>query len=411
MSGRPQYQDLESAPGSAGDVLRLIRSNGVVSRSALARMTGLAPSTVSLRVDALASVGLVREIGSATPGGDRRGRRLTLDGAGGFVLAIDLGANHARIALTDLAGRDLLDSDTTGSSSPLRRTDSPREAVLELWRRFEELVRGSDLHPSALRAIAIGVPAPVAYPEGRIVTPSFDPSWDGVVLGDLFAAHTDVPVLVENDANLIALAERSDHLDPDQSQLLAVKLGTRIGSGIIARGRLHRGVGGAAGELAHTTVDGISAIGCTCGVPNCLESVASGGAIIARLREAGHEVSSTAELLGLAAQGDPAVVEELREAGIKIGRVLGGIANFFNPKEVVLAGSMSASPPLVAAIRSELYRTCLPLVADDLEVRASRAPGDAPIRGGSVLALDEFLAPARVNELAQGGSLLPASAS
>lgn len=402
MTDRP-YQDLEWAPGSVGDVLRLIRSHGVVSRSALARMTGLAPSTVSLRVDALSSAGLVREIGSATARTDRRARRLTLDGSSGFVLSIDLGANHVRLALTDLAGNQVLDSDKAGRSTPLPPTTSPRTAVQELWRRFGELIEGSDLSASALRAVAIGVPAPVAYPAGRIVTPSFDPSWDGVVLADLFAEHTNVPVLVENDANLIALAERSDHLDPDQSHLIAVKLGTRIGGGIIARGRLHRGVGGAAGELAHTAVDGVSAIGCTCGVQNCLESVASGGAIVARLRNGGHDVSSTAGLLSLAAQGDPEVVEELREAGLKIGRALGGIANFFNPREVVLAGSMSASPPLVAAIRSELYRTCLPLVADDLEVRASRAPQDAPIRGASVLALDEFLAPARVNELTRDG--------
>ena len=405
-----QYQDRVSAPGSVGDVLRLIRSHGAVSRSALARMTGLAPSTVSLRVEALASVGLVHEVGSAFPAGDRRGRRLALDGSNGFVLAIDLGANHVRAAVTDLAGRQLADTGVVDRCTPPGGTDGPRWAVLELWRRFEELLPPSDLDLSGLRAVAVGVPAPVAYPDGRIVAPSFDPGWDGVLLADLFAEHTVVPVLVENDANLIALAERSDQSDPEQSQLIAVKLGTRIGSGIIARGRLHRGVGGAAGELAHTAVEATSAIGCTCGVPNCLESVASGGAVIARLQKAGEKVSSTADLLALAGQGNRAVVEELHEAGVKIGRVLGSVANFFNPKEVVLAGSMSASPLLVAAIRSELYRMCLPLVADALEVRASRTPRDAPIRGASILALDEFLAPARVDELAARGGQLAASA-
>lgn len=409
MTHRRPYQDLESVPGSVGDVLRLIRAKGAISRSALARMTGLAPSTVSLRVDALASAGLVREMGSPTSQSDRRSRRVMLDGSGGFVLAIDLGAHHVRIALTDLAGNELVDSDATGESGPLTSAVSPHAAVDELWDRFEGLAARNGLTPDALRAVAIGVPAPVAYPTGRIVTPSFQPSWDGVVLSDLFAEHTDVPVLVENDANLIALAERSEPIEPDQSQLIAVKLGTRIGGGIIARGRLHRGVSGAAGELAHTAVDGQSAIGCTCGVQNCLESVASGGAVVARLRASGLDVSSTADLLALAAQGDPVVVDELREAGVRIGRVLGSIANFFNPKEVVLAGSMSASPPLVAAIRSELYRMCLPLVAGDLDVRASRAPRDAPIRGASVLALDEFLAPARVNELARYSMLTAAS--
>lgn len=405
-----RYQDRVSAPGSLGDVLRLIRTHGAVSRSGLARLTGLAPSTVALRVDALAAAGLVHEVGSFGALDERRGRRVALDGSHGFVLAIDLGANHARAAVADLAGADLADTGVLEHDVPMANGDGPRGTVRELWRRCEALMRDSGLDPAALRAVAVGVPAPVAHPDGRLVAPSFAPDWDGIVLADLFAEHTAVPVLVENDANLIALAERSDQQEPEQSQLIAVKLGTRIGSGIIARGRLHRGIGGAAGELAHTPVDGMSAIGCTCGVPNCLESVASGGALIARLRRAGAAVSSTTDLLALAAQGEQAVVEELRDAGVRIGRVLGVVVNFFNPKEIVLAGSMSAAPPLVAAIRSELYRMCLPLAADALEVRASRAAQDAAIRGASILALDEFLAPARVDELAGRSGVRTASA-
>lgn len=399
------YQDAEHVHGSVGDVLRLIRTGDTASRSTIARSTGLAPSTVGLRVDTLVELGLVHEVGAEGSRGGRRARRLELDGAAGFVAAADLGANHARIVLSDLAGRTITDTDDTGDSAPLLRADGPAAAVAELWRRFVQLAEDADLSMTGFRGAAIGVPAPVAYPSGRIVTPAFEPSWHDAALGALFQEHTDAPVLVENDANLIALAERSDTLPPECSQLVAVKLGTRIGGGVIAGGRLHRGVGGAAGEVSHTSVDGVSAIGCTCGVPNCLESVASGGAIAARLRAAGHEVGTTGDLLRLGAQGDAAVVDELRAAGELIGRVLAGIANFFNPREVVLAGAMSASPPLVAAIRSELYRMCLPLVADDLEVRASRAPRDAGIRGGVVLALDEVLAPARIEELARRAAL------
>ncbi|GAA3341664.1 ROK family protein [Curtobacterium pusillum] len=395
------YQDVDHVHGSVGDVLRLIRVGDSTSRSTLARAIGLAPSTVGLRVDALVELGLVHEVGAEGSRGGRRARRLELDGDAGFVAATDLGANHTRIVLSDLAGRTLADTDHTDTSDPLPRADGPAAAVADLWRRFERLADAAGRSMADFRGAAIGVPAPIAYPSGRIVTPSFEPSWHDVALGSLFAQHTDAPVLVENDANLIALAERSDTEPAERSNLVAVKLGTRIGGGVIAGGRLHRGVGGAAGEVSHTAVEGSAAIGCTCGVPNCLESVASGGAIIARLRAAGHDIASTSDLLRLGAQGDAAVVEELREAGAMIGRVLAGIANFFNPREVVLAGAMSASPPLVAAIRSELYRMCLPLVADDLDVRASRVPRDAGIRGGIVLALDEVLAPARIDELAR----------
>jgi predicted NBD/HSP70 family sugar kinase len=402
-------QDLDHSPGSVGDVLRRIRTSDAMSRSTLARTTGLAPSTVSLRVDVLIGMGLVHEVGNEDSRGGRRARRLRLDGSAGFVAAVDLGANHVRIVLSDLAGGVLVDTDmiTDGDASATERhrlpmSDGPAVAVTALWNRLVQLADDHHLAMGSFRGVAIGVPAPIAHPSGRIVTPSFQPTWHDADLPGLFAAHTDAPVLVENDANLIAIAERPERTeldDADDDQLLAVKLGTRIGCGIIASGRLHRGVGGAAGEVSHTAVDGVAMIGCTCGVPNCLESVASGGAIAARLRQAGYTAETPADLLALGAQGDPVVVDAIRAAGAQIGQVLAGMVNFFNPREVVLAGTMSASMPLVAAIRAELYQRCLPIVADDLEVRASRNPQDAGVRGATILILDEVLAPARIDEL------------
>lgn len=394
-----RYTDVDHSPGSVGDVLRLIRASETMSRATLARITGLAASTVSLRVDVLIGMGLVREHGNEDSHGGRPARRLQLDGEAGFVAVVDLGANHVRILLNDLTGQILIDREVL-TEAERRRTlleEGPAATVEVLWRLIETLSAEAELPLGGLRGIAIGVPAPVEYPSGRIATPSFQPSWHGADLAAAFAKHVDIPVLVENDANLIALFETNEHGRSPDDQLLAVKLGTRIGCGIIAGGRLHRGVGGAAGEVSHTPIDGTAAIPCTCGIPNCLESVSSGGAIVARLRAAGHPVLTTQDVLALGARGDTAVIDALRDAGTRIGQVLANIVNFFNPREVVLAGSMSASPLLVAAIRGELYQKCLPLVTEKLEVRASRSPRDAGIRGASVLILDEVLAPARID--------------
>ncbi|MCU1529130.1 MAG: hypothetical protein JWP75_2893, partial [Frondihabitans sp.] len=161
----------------------------------------------------------------------------------------------------------------------------------------------------------------------------------------------------------------------------------------------HRGIGGAAGEISHMAVDGVSVISCTCGVPNCLESVASGGALVASLRAQGFEAETAPDVVALGARGEPVALDALREAGMLIGQALAGVVNFFNPREVVLAGSMSASLPLVAAIRAELFQRCLPLVARDLEVRATRNPQVAGLRGATLLVLDEVLAPARIDSL------------
>jgi predicted NBD/HSP70 family sugar kinase len=402
------YQDMDHGPGSVGDVLRLIRASDTVSRSTIARSTGLAPSTASARVDALMALGLVRESGSEGSRGGRRARRLEVAADAGFVAAADLGAHHVRIVLSDLAGTVLADTDALEhGSTTVPVASGPEASVAALWQRFLELAADHGLDMADFRGAAIGVPAPIST-SGAIATPSFQPSWHGALVADLFAAYTDMPVLVENDANLIALAERPEQVDPSEQQLVAVKLGTRIGGGVLVDGHLYRGIRGTAGEISHITVDGESSIGCTCGVQNCLESVASGGAVIARLRAAQHvgsdgrPAASTSDLLRFAAEGDQAVVDELRNAGTLIGRVLAGIVNFSNPREVVLAGALSASSVLVAAIRGEVLRACLPIVAEDLDVRASRTPRDAGIRGATVLAIDEVLAPARIDELVRG---------
>lgn len=378
-------------PGSYGDVLRLVRTGEARSRSQLAKLTGLAPSTVSLRVDALVRLGFLIEEGIEPSRGGRPAKHLSLVGSAGSVAAVDLGAHHAAVAIADLDGR-ILAEETAASEDP-----DPATTVAQLWERVVTLHSASGAGP--LFGLGIGAPAPVEVPSGRIVHPSFRPSWDRVDLPSLFAAHTDLPVVVDNDANLNALAEIDGDADPAAQHLLAVKLGSRIGCGVVSEGRLHRGHGGAAGEISHTPVDGTSYIACTCGMANCLESVASGGALVARLAAAGYDVHTPGEVVELGRTGDPVVIEALREAGVRIGTVLASCVNFFNPGDVVLGGTMSASTPLVAAIRAELFQRCLPIAADRLDVRAAHEPEKAAIRGATLLILEAALSPARMDRL------------
>ncbi len=392
---RPAMHDGDFAPGSVGDVFRLIRGGVATSRSSLARVSGLAPSTISLRVDALVRLGLVSEGGDERSRGGRRARLLEVARSAGFVAGMDVGANHVQLALADLTG-----SLQVVESIPVAIEKGPDAAAEHLWSALNDLMTRNDLDPALLLGLAVGLPAPIEYTTGRVVLPSFMPSWHNADLPALFSRYTDIPVLIENDANLLALAERSE-TSPELDQLLAIKLGTRIGCGILSAGRLHRGVGGAAGEISHTSVDGDSTIPCVCGTPHCLESVASGGAIAARLAAQGFDVRTAADVVELGRAGNPQVVEELRRAGTRIGGVLATIVNFFNPRDVVLGGTMSASSPLVAAIRAELFQRCLPLVTEDLEVRAARRPSDAGVRGACQLILEEVLAPHRIDRLAR----------
>jgi predicted NBD/HSP70 family sugar kinase len=308
---------------------------------------------------------------------------------------IDFGVSHTRIAIADMAGNLLyneqVDSVIVSESAP--------EVVRRLWETLADRLDGLDGPGGAIRGIAIGVPAPIAQPSGRMVSPAFMPSWNNVSLPALFESHTDVPVVVENDANLFALAELSTNTDIESSNLIAVKLGTRIGSGLISSGRIHRGHNGAAGEASHTTVSGISAIDCSCNVENCLESVASGGAIIARLNASGVAAESTSDVIRLTQAGHPQALDIVRDAGKHIGAALSGFVNFFNPHEVILGGAMASCAPLVASIRSELFHSCLPIVTADLDVRTSTSQTSSAVLGGIRLLLDTIHSPAEIDRL------------
>ncbi|MDQ1124597.1 ROK family transcriptional regulator [Microbacterium trichothecenolyticum] len=385
-------RDAEYAPGSVGDIFRLIRSDRATSRSALARLTGLSPSTVGIRVDTLQRLGLVTEEGEQESRGGRRAKRLRVARDAGWVAAVDVGAQHLKVALADLDGAIVVET-----AHPPADDHEPGAVVALTWERITEASAVAGVEMPALRGIAISLPAPIEYRSGRIVSPAFMPSWQNVSLPALFADYTDAPVLVENDANLVALAEATptagDHL-------LAVVLGTRIGSGIVAEGRLQRGFNGAAGEISHTSVGGHATISCICGLDDCLESVASGDAIAATLTAAGYDVETTTDVVRLGRTADPVVIATLREAGARIGTVLASVVNLLNPQRVVLGGTMSACAPLVAAIRAEVFARCLPIAAHDLDISAANDPATAGLRGAVKLALEESLAPARIDELA-----------
>ena len=195
------FRESEYAPGSVGDIFRLIRSGAATSRSALARQIGMAPSTISLRIDSLIRLGLISEAGDEQSRGGRRARALEVATTAGFVGAMDVGAHHVQVGIADLGGRMLAIEDV-----PVAIEDGPAPAAEALWAALQNLIVAHDLDEAHLRGVAIGLPAPIEYPSGRVVLPSFMPSWHNADLPGLFAEFTSIPVLVENDANLIALA-------------------------------------------------------------------------------------------------------------------------------------------------------------------------------------------------------------
>ena len=218
------------------------------------------------------------------------------------------------------------------------------------------------------------------------------PGWHRFDVAGWLRERIGCPVLVDNDVNIMALGEQRTAW-PETDDFVLVKIATGIGAGVISGGRLQRGAQGTAGDLGHVRVPGSTAP-CRCGNEGCLEAVAAGPAIAARLRELGVDAASTGEVVALAAQGSREAAQVLREAGRDIGEVLAMVVNLLNPSVIVVGGRLAgAAQELHAGISEVVYRRSLPLATEHLRIAASATKGDAGVRGAVVLAIEHALSP------------------
>ncbi|MEV5765520.1 ROK family transcriptional regulator [Micromonospora sp. NPDC052213] len=384
--------------GGPRDLLRLVASGAAVSRADLARLSGLSPSTVSQRVEALISEGLLQETGAGKSRGGRRPRQLAVPTGGALIGAVDLGAHHARLGTLDLSGRVV-----EARSRPVRIEDGPEAVLGALLDDLAALVPpadavvpgqrgGSAAGVDGLRGIGIGIPGPVQSGTGRIVSPSRMPGWNGFDVGAFCAQRTDVPVIVDNDANLMALgAHRAAHAHLDHA--VYVKAGTGIGAGVISGGVLHRGAQGSAGDISHCRVVADAAPLCSCGNTGCLEAVASGAALVAALREQDVPVDDLTGVMRLIEDGDRHATALARRAGRAIGEILAVVVNFFNPQVVAIGGRLAECEPLLASMRATLYERCLPLATEALLIERVVAGPDVSIMGAAHLVIDRVVDP------------------
>jgi predicted NBD/HSP70 family sugar kinase len=363
------------------------------SRADIARATGLARSTVSQRIGALLSLGLVVEESDTRSTGGRPATRLRLNKAGGVVLAADLGANHDRLAVFDLAGQGL-------AEHTAQRSIAQGPEVILGWVRDNFLAQLAQLGLGVDRVvgIGIGVPGPVEFAAGRAVKPPIMPGWHGVSIADHFAeAFPGVEALVDNDVNIMAVGEHRTVWN-GVSDMIYVKVATGIGAGIISSGRLQRGAQGAAGDIGHIRASEYLDEICACGNAGCIEAVASGSALARRLRALGLDPAGALDVVALVHNGNADAVRLVREAGRLLGEVLAHAVNLMNPSVLVIGGELAqAEQQLFAGLREVIYRRSSCLATERLEIVRTRLGDRAGVVGAASLVLDQHLAPDAVD--------------
>ena len=381
-----------------GALLRMLRDEGPISRAELGEAVHLSRSKLAVELDRLTEIGLVESQGLAASRGGRRSAIVGLSARLRF-LAVDIGATSVDVAVTD--GRLTVLGQV---AEPIDVRDGP-DAVLAVVLDLVGKLRGDGLAVD-LHGAGVGVPGPVSFRDGVPVAPPIMPGWNQYPVRSVLSQHLGCPVQVDNDVNIMALGEMHGGLARTVDDLLFVKIGTGVGCGIIVNGQVYRGASGSAGDIGHIRVDDGGPV-CTCGNAGCLEAHFSGAALARDATEAARagrsdmlaeRLASTgrltsADVAAAAASGDHASVELVRDGGHRLGLLLAGLVSFFNPGMVVLGGEVAAGlgHPLLAELRSVVYRRSLPLATGNLPIVLSELGSQAGVVGAARMISDTVL--------------------
>ncbi|MBV9607134.1 MAG: ROK family protein [Solirubrobacterales bacterium] len=252
-------------------------------------------------------------------------------------------------------------------------------------------------------AVGFGIPSLIDQRSGNAVIAVNLPLKD-IMFADVMTERLGLPVFVDNDANLAALAEHRAGAARGCTEAVVLTIGTGIGSGLVLRGELYRGAIGAGAELGHTVID-LNGPPCQGNCPNhgCIESLASGTALAREALRIAHEqprsglgraLAAGRELEGplvteLAHDGDSAAIEAIELIGTRLGVAIASFVNIFNPEVVVIGGGvMGAGELLLNAARAEMLARALPPSRDIVRIVPAAFGVEAGMIGAAALAFD-----------------------
>jgi len=365
-------------------VLELLGREGRLTRSEVARRTGLSKPTASAALASLAERGAVREVGLRT---GRKGPAAALyevDPDCAWAVGVDVGHDRIRVAVADVTGR-----------THVRVEDAVRRSRDALVRQVRMLCAKATAEAGIgwprVTQVVVGLPAVVGT-DGRRLSYGEGLPLEGEGLGDALHQALPAPVVLENDVNLAALAERAAGIGTRVSDFVLVSVGVGLGLGVIIDGRLHRGASGAAGEAGYLPGDRAGTAEASPGAPerDRVDSHIGAEHIVAEARRRGLVADPNGELtprvvFERARAGDPAATAVVAETARSIAYVIACVTPLLDPSLVVLGGAIGANGDLLLDPVTRALATLSPLRP---RVVGSTLGSDAALLGAVAMAVD-----------------------
>lgn len=323
-------------------IIKLIIKEGEVSRSQLARLTGLALPSVMRIVDGLVAEGLVEDLGKGDSTGGRKPTLIRLNADYMYIVGIEI-AIESTIVITNFKG-ELLNSWT----SPQMGFIDPDALLNTLLNQMEFMLDEKKIDRNRIAGVGIGTPG-TNFKHMHLVKRSIMKGWEDMDVLGWFSDRTTYPIVVENVARTRTLSELWFGYGKDYKNFLYVFVDQGVGVGIVQNGMIYKGASGVAGEFGHMSVD-YQGRECYCGNKGCIEMYVSAGAIINAVDQLGKETpekNPTFTEVVLQSE-EPAVAAILKDAGDLLAFGIANLVNLYNPEAVVLGGIVPRLCPAVA---------------------------------------------------------------
>jgi predicted NBD/HSP70 family sugar kinase/DNA-binding CsgD family transcriptional regulator len=326
-------------------IVRTMSERGMLSAVEIARLTGLARSTVSTALANLRKSGIVVEVDTqddVSRGVGRPATALTLNPQAGTCVGIHLGLAEIKVVLADVS-HSIIDEriiELGLDYLPERVTAVAKKAVAQAYRD-----NGLDL--SGLLGVGVSVSGPVS-PDGQVQRGGILPNWVGVNIRDIFGRLFERSIYVDNESNCAAVAEMMWGAAVGHRNFILFKIDLGVGGAIVVDGQVVTGAAGGAGEFGHVSIDPNGDL-CRCGNRGCLEITASFNRPLAQISKIHNRPMTMDDVIALAESGDLGARRMIEDTGEVAGRGLGQIGTILNPKLIIIGGRMALAGDILLA--------------------------------------------------------------
>lgn len=378
------------------DIIKHLYYKNPLSLTELSKLTHKSLPLVTKLVNGLVAEGYIKEQGLAASTGGRRASLFLLDpNMERYVVSIAMDQFTTRLAIYDLAGNIVYPVKALELVLP-----GDAKAVEELISFIGHHISVSGIDMNKLLGVGIGMPGFIDVDNG--IDHSHLNTKDGKHLGKYMTRKLGLPVFMDNDSSLIALAELNFGAAQGKRDVMVANVGWGTGLGMIVNGQLYRGSSGYAGEFSHIPLSNTNNL-CSCGKRGCLEVETSLLVMTQRAKEEiknGAATSMTelfkdksrnvAELFLEAAKNrDPLAISILSDAAFLLGKGLATLIHIMNPECIVLSGRGAvAGKILLPPIQQAVNEFCIPRIADQTTIVISDLAADAELLAAASLVVE-----------------------